>query len=297
MTTLRTTPTTPDNVAQTGRDAARSGGHRPSPLRIAPSNAPAAMAAVSARSTCGPSPALSGSGGAARRRTSRPRDRPPPRGARGRRAPDPGRGAPRRGRPGRPRRSPAPPRAASTGGPARMAASRDRRQALVHAGRPWPRPTGPPSGRHGTATIRSTPSSVSFCTTRSGLSHLVRAKATVSSGVGRRHGHHLADDLQHRLAREPAVPPRPATVRGGQGVPGAQAADPGQVVQRSAVEDGGGHVADAGRGGRSRRAAPGSRPRRHLKAVRSLAKKPRRPRRRPRPAARPAGGRAPPAPR
>ena len=152
------------------------------PVRIAPT----VTAAVSARSTWAPIATDGAPASVAAARSSGaqpPRDRP--------------------ARTGWPRLGGAPPRSASATPSRGAAARRSRRSRSPRAARddgtagrrrgprpgagrrPWRpgrRPTAPPTERRGTGVIRSTPSSVSFCTTSSGRSPFTSANATVIAG-------------------------------------------------------------------------------------------------------------------
>ena len=98
------------------------------------------------------------------------------------------------------------------------------------ARRPWPRPTARRERSATNGTMRSTPSSVSFCTASSGRSPLTSANATVIGG--RRPGvdHDVAGRLEVRAGGQPRRPPAPAPSPTVTGSPGAQPQDPRQVV-------------------------------------------------------------------
>ena len=92
------------------------------------------------------------------------------------------------------------------------------------------RPTAPRRARRRTGSMRSMPSSVSFCTVSSGRSPLTRANATVIGGAGR--GSATTSPAASRSGPAPsrAARQRPAPSPTVTGSPGRSRSDPGQVV-------------------------------------------------------------------
>ncbi len=146
-------------------------------------------------------------------------------------------------------------------------------------------------------TIRSTPSSVSFCTTSSGLSRLGEGEGDGDRRLRPVHVDHVTLGRHGTVGSEPARHPATLRRRWPSAGPRLEATDPRRWWAVSDRQLGSADVVDhdvgGGAVGRPVADEPG-----HLKAVRSFEKKPRGPRCRPaRRGATPADARAPPAPR